>query len=248
MSLSNPERHIIIELILKYGLKSVVEVGVLHGKLTGKALRACLTIERYYCVDPWKVYCQWYHREAHPFEADQAHWDKLYGKLVYLQTIHPQIIIKRMTSLNAAWEMVQEVPVDVVYIDAVHDQYNILNDIYHWMPIVRDGGIIAGHDYAKQFRPMVEVIRTAFKDDINLVPKSSDVPRLAIGNAFQSNWWVFLNKDNRHVYRKRIEDAYGDMIWKNEKDREDSKWYPKEKRPIFKRPKEKRRIAEEVKK
>lgn len=40
---------------------------------------------------------------------------------------------------------------DLVYIDANHDYDHIHADILAWMPLVKDGGHIGGHDYAPAF-------------------------------------------------------------------------------------------------
>ena len=39
--------------------------------------------------------------------------------------------------------------VDFVYIDGAHDYTSVCADIMAWLPIVRPGGMIAGHDYCR---------------------------------------------------------------------------------------------------
>jgi hypothetical protein len=54
--------------------------------------------------------------------------------------------IWRTTSVEAA-ARVQRASADFVYIDALHDYDSALEDVTHWYPKLRPGGIIAGHDY-----------------------------------------------------------------------------------------------------
>ena len=35
----------------------------------------------------------------------------------------------------------------MVFIDGAHDYENMMNDIRLWMPLIRSGGLLTGHDY-----------------------------------------------------------------------------------------------------
>lgn len=50
---------------------------------------------------------------------------------------------------------------DFVYIDAAHDYRSVWADLQAWFPVVKVGGIIAGHDYKNSFvrKNLVEVKR-----------------------------------------------------------------------------------------
>ena len=42
---------------------------------------------------------------------------------------------------------------DFIYVDARHDRLGVLEDLATWWPLLRPGGIIAGHDYTEQKEP-----------------------------------------------------------------------------------------------
>lgn len=59
----------------------------------------------------------------------------------------------RMTSLEAAAIIAERIeltgPLDFVYLDADHSYESVKADIEAWFPLVKSGGVIAGHDYIK---------------------------------------------------------------------------------------------------
>jgi hypothetical protein len=54
--------------------------------------------------------------------------------------------IWRMTSAEGA-ERVPDASLDLVYLDARHDFDSVMEDCSLWLPKVRPGGVLAGHDY-----------------------------------------------------------------------------------------------------
>lgn len=67
----------------------------------------------------------------------------------FLYNIRPLenlIITLELPSLEAVLGFDDE-SLAFVYIDAAHDYYNVKADILAWMPKVKKGGILAGHDY-----------------------------------------------------------------------------------------------------
>lgn len=55
-------------------------------------------------------------------------------------------------------------PIDMLYVDADHDYEPTKAAIRAWMGHVRDGGIIAGHDYDKDFSGVVKAVDELFPD------------------------------------------------------------------------------------
>jgi hypothetical protein len=67
----------------------------------------------------------------------------------------------RLTSKQAA-HRVPRASMDFVYIDARHDEQSVLEDLDLWLPKLRPGGILAGHDYeAATFDEGVFGVKTA---------------------------------------------------------------------------------------
>jgi len=58
----------------------------------------------------------------------------------------------RATSVDGA-RRVPDASLDFVYIDARHDYRSVLEDLEAWLPKVRAGGVIAGHDYLDGSHP-----------------------------------------------------------------------------------------------
>jgi len=66
-----------------------------------------------------------------------------------------------MTSLEAAAQFVDE-SIDFVYIDANHRYEDVCDDIKAWLPKVKDGGLIGGHDYAEPSCGVQEAVIDTF--------------------------------------------------------------------------------------
>ena len=56
---------------------------------------------------------------------------------------------------------------DYVYIDACHSHPYVEQDIQAWFPLVKPGGVIAGHDYHRNFPDVIEAVNEFYKNNIN---------------------------------------------------------------------------------
>jgi hypothetical protein len=106
------------------------EVGVRDGEFSEHLLREWKG-RRLVSIDPW----------AEP--ADEQYFEQTRFRLA---PFGARSEIWRTTSVDAA-ARVAPASTDFVYIDALHDYDSALEDVAHWYPKMRPGGIIAGHDY-----------------------------------------------------------------------------------------------------
>lgn len=89
------------------------------------------------CVDTWEGSI-----EHQDLELDNLYNDFLNNVKPVLSVINPI----RMTSLEAS-KQYEDNSLDFVFIDASHQYQDVLDDITAWLPKVKEGGILAGHDY-----------------------------------------------------------------------------------------------------
>jgi predicted O-methyltransferase YrrM len=142
----NMNRRELAELFAELGLNIGAEIGTAGGEYAELLCQANPGLELY-CVDAWQTYA------GYRDYARQTTLDDLYESTV-----------KRLAPFNAqlmkGWstEMAVRFPdgsLDFCYIDCNHAYESVVADIAAWLPKIRSGGIIAGHDYShpkgKQF-------------------------------------------------------------------------------------------------
>lgn len=134
---------VIQELVNKIDARKIVEVGCWVGESTSYWAKAVRGKEnaRVYAVD-------WFRGNPNTALDEVAHDDDIYSifknnmqEVGVADLIH----VFYMKSLDAA-DLVRDKSIDIVYIDACHDYFSVRDDIKAWLPKVRDGGIICGHD------------------------------------------------------------------------------------------------------
>jgi SAM-dependent methyltransferase len=121
----------------------IVEVGSWKGR--SAAFMAVEIINsnkniKFDCVDTWKG-------SIEHTTYDVTTEEKLYD--VFLSNIEPvkhTINPIRMTSIDAS-KLYEDDSLDFVFIDASHEYEDVKADILAWLPKVKIGGILAGHDY-----------------------------------------------------------------------------------------------------
>lgn len=133
----------ISNLIKKHNFKVGYEIGVSNGFTFEKILKKCPDIE-WHGVDPWVV-CEEYNVRP----KNKGKWDHE-GNYKTVQKIakkYPgRAYTHRMTSVEAAKE-VEDRSIDIIFIDGLHTYEGVKDDLEAWVPKIKIGGIISGHDY-----------------------------------------------------------------------------------------------------
>jgi len=127
------------------GFKVGVEVGVATGSFSIAIAKEGLKV---YGVDPFLEYEDF----DHPGVCNQKRMDKLYE--VAKKRCEPyNITIIRKTSMEAAKDF-KDRSIDFVYIDGHHGFKYVAEDLWEWTKKVKKGGIISGHDFARNKKPV----------------------------------------------------------------------------------------------
>jgi predicted O-methyltransferase YrrM len=146
----------------------MVEIGSFSGVSAELFSLHCKEI---HCVDLWDTY--WEIEDKQRTEFAEYTFNKLLVNYNNIKKI-------KDSSTNAA-NMFEDKSLDFVYIDAAHDYENVKKDILAWLPKVKNGGCIAGHDY--RYDPNIgvyEAVNDIFVEEYKIVtfPDSSFVVRI----------------------------------------------------------------------
>lgn len=161
-------------LINELDLKTFVEVGCKEGRTTGHILKKCPQV-RVIAIDSWaKV-----EGNGDPARETYEDWDFEKIEKEFWENVgehKDRCEMLRCTSLEASKRLGAD-DWDVVFIDALHDYPSVKEDIALWWPLVKFGGLLAGHDYNHKW-PSVE---RAVADSFNLMD---------VGLGADSTWFV----------------------------------------------------------
>lgn len=124
------------QLFGELGYKVGAEVGVRKGEYS-KIICDNVPGVKLYLVDTWA-----------PFEGGRPSQERQDAYLAHAQELLKGLDVEfvRKTSIEAAKDF-KNLSLDFVYIDAMHDFDNAMMDLISWVPKVKFGGIVAGHDY-----------------------------------------------------------------------------------------------------
>ncbi len=117
-----------------------IEIGVSQGINSCMLLNACPNIEKIYGVDPYVAYDDW----VGPIKQEII--DESYSILTEnLPLMGNRFELIKMDSVSAAKNL-QDDSYDFVFIDGDHSAKAVLNDLDNYVPKIRKGGIVGGHD------------------------------------------------------------------------------------------------------
>jgi predicted O-methyltransferase YrrM len=97
-------------------------------------------------------------------DCSQEDFDTAYHQVVALaRAIGPRAHILVSDSVDAASQFLDGI-LDLVFIDADHSYEGCLRDIHAWLPKVKRGGWICGHDYANKSGEVKKAVDEVFNN------------------------------------------------------------------------------------
>lgn len=132
----------------------MAEIGVYAGEST-RLFSESGKVKRLYAVDPWAGD---YEEQGAVWQSPFA-WDDVYLAFHSFALQHPEIKERRMTSAAAA-QQARDASLDFVYIDGNHSGGAVCADIKAWLPKIKPGGWLGGHDWSSAFPGVVRAVTT----------------------------------------------------------------------------------------
>ena len=107
------------------------------------------------CVDTWEGSIE---NAGHELvESSSLYDDFMKNILPVIEVINPI----RMSS-NEASKLYENESLDFVFIDAGHEYENVIDDINCWLPKIKKGGVLSGHDF--HHHPVSSAVNDYFGD------------------------------------------------------------------------------------
>lgn len=134
----------------------IVEIGAWKGRSTSFISVECINSGKnieYFVVDTWLGSNE--HEHIHDGEISTLYDVFLKNTERIKDFIKPM----KMTSVEASKHF-KDGSLDYVYIDGSHEYEDVLDDIKHWYPKVKRGGIISGDDYL--WNPVERAVNESF--------------------------------------------------------------------------------------
>lgn len=117
-----------------------IEIGVQTGLNSYMLLEFCPNIEKIVGIDPYLSYKDW--DKVVP-QSDQDHAFKVFSE--NWQHMKNRFELVKQGSNDAA-KLLKDDSYDFIFVDGDHCLRQVLNDLDNYVPKVKNGGIIAGHD------------------------------------------------------------------------------------------------------
>lgn len=158
------------------------EVGVERGEFAQAVLARWTGRGPYYAVDPFtdKPPAAF---ETYPALANEREAHARIGS-------DPRVNFLKTDSVSAA-QHIKDGELDGVYIDAGHSFSDVTRDLETWYPKVRDGGLIAGHDYVFTKYIQCQLAVDLFARKVGAIPRFNCDP--------WPTWWFWKGPHTRTI-------------------------------------------------
>ncbi len=133
----------------------------------------------YYMIDPWTAQSADVYRE----KTEGINFEQYWRDVQLLAEQDSRVKLIRKLSVDGAIE-IEDLSLDVVFLDGNHAGLNVLEDMDAWYPKVRPGGLFCGHDYGNDTNwPNFCEVKSA-------VDRWSAERCLTFTISRDSSWWI----------------------------------------------------------
>lgn len=142
---------------------NIVEIGSYCGSGT-KIILDIFKQSKVNCVDPWEKYiedCSVYDIDKQELELREA--EGIFDEII----LHHNNVFKNKKTSSEYVKTIQNESIDFVYIDGNHQYSSVKEDIINWIPKIKLGGVLCGHDYC--WNSVSSAINDTLKDKPDMV-------------------------------------------------------------------------------
>jgi predicted O-methyltransferase YrrM len=154
--------HILRKLINDNGYKRIAEVGLYAGTTARYLLKHCPSIKKYHGIDKYNAEMYKGVTKVMYSGLDPETLAKCKAKAYSIRDRRFSIIDDYSTNASKRFK---DGELDLVFIDADHTYKATKADIEAWLPKVRSGGMLVGHDYSLEFFPVIRAVEDTIGSD-----------------------------------------------------------------------------------
>lgn len=145
------KEKILADVINRNKFKTYIELGVWKGdnidyiSKNCPSLKLCLGVDSY-CAEDYKGL----KTPVSQKELNEAHREAIAKTKPFVV-----IFVSRISEASLG---IRDKSLDIVFIDGSHDYKSVKQDIILWLPKIRKGGILCGHDYCDFYSDVKEAV------------------------------------------------------------------------------------------
>jgi len=166
-----PKNPTVVECGVLFGASATCLVDLIEEKGLGDVLNPCAVhlldqFDTDKLGEPGRSHCK--QMKMSHFETFMAYGAR--NKLLFRPSV--VVIVEKNDSLNAG-KLFQPRSLDFVFIDTEHTREQLTAEIKVFKPLMKKGGILAGHDYSKSYPGVAQAVHHHFGPHVTLFEPSS---------------------------------------------------------------------------
>lgn len=112
-----------------------------------------------YCIDPWQN--GYDNKDLSSYKYDMKDVEAQFD-----ENMKPYENFKKIKQKSEdACKLFDFLSLDLVYIDALHTYIGVKKDRLFWIPMIKEGGFLCGHDYQPRFQGVIDAVNEFKKPD-----------------------------------------------------------------------------------